>query len=182
MTNIIPQAIEYAIELHEGQTRKDQITPYIVHPLTVGFIMARFSNINTLIVAAILHDVVEDTSGTLADIKEKFGEDVAYYVDLLTEDKSIADWSERKRLAIEKVSQDPTALVLKAADNLSNMQDLKANLETYGISVWEQFNVSKDLKLQYYKTILDRALPHLPSEMLAEYVGVFKDIEYFNHS
>lgn len=79
----VQQAIEYGTEAHKGQYRKSG-EEYIIHPLVVASIVANLGGDEEMIVAAILHDVVEDTPRTIENIEEKFGEKVKDLVDGLT--------------------------------------------------------------------------------------------------
>jgi (p)ppGpp synthase/HD superfamily hydrolase len=120
------------MKAHEGQIRKYTGTPYIYHPLRVGQIVAdemanRGGNIEA-VMAAILHDVIEDTKKTNYDIVTEFGSRVAGFVDELTNkhiDKAvlreIRKAKENERLA--NVSKE--AQLIKLADRLDNLQDLK---------------------------------------------------------
>ena len=76
-------AYDFAEKAHEGQYRKSG-EPYIYHPVAVAEILLSLEMDVTTLVAALLHDVVEDTGVTLEEIKEKFGETVALLVDGVT--------------------------------------------------------------------------------------------------
>ena len=79
----IAKAYETAKKAHEGQTRKSG-EPYIIHPLNVAIILAELEMDKETIIAGILHDVVEDTQMTQADLEQQFGADVALLVDGVT--------------------------------------------------------------------------------------------------
>lgn len=83
----IRQAYEYAFQAHARQTRKAG-EPYILHPIAVARIVNEEMGLGTNpIIASLLHDVAEDTSHTVEDIRELFGEDIAYLVEGLTKEK-----------------------------------------------------------------------------------------------
>ncbi|MDP2933127.1 MAG: HD domain-containing protein, partial [bacterium] len=146
----------------------------------VALRLARYTTGPNLIVAALLHDTIEDTPYTLQAIAREFGTDVAEMVDFLTEDKSITDWAERKQKAIEKAAQNRTTLALKAFDALSNMHDLYQNLAQYGDSFWENFHAPKEMELRYFQIILEKAKDELPTDVVVDYVSVLKDLEHAN--
>ena len=79
----IISAYEFAENAHKGQKRSSG-QDYIIHPLTVAYILLEFSMDTDTICAALLHDVVEDTPATLDDLKKHFGQDVALLVDGVT--------------------------------------------------------------------------------------------------
>ena len=81
MMNKIEEAIIYATIMHQGKVRKLGGSPYILHPLEVAQILSTMTDDEDVITAGILHDVVEDTDGTLSEIKKRFGGRVAYLVD-----------------------------------------------------------------------------------------------------
>ena len=76
-------AIDFATQAHEGQKRKSG-EPYIIHPLAVMNILREWGMDEDTVIAGVLHDTVEDTGVTLDEIKEKFGETVAFLVDGVT--------------------------------------------------------------------------------------------------
>lgn len=77
MMNMLEEAIIYATVLHQGKVRKFTGIPYILHPMEVAQILSTMTNDQEIITAGILHDIVEDTDGTLAEIEKRFGKRVA---------------------------------------------------------------------------------------------------------
>lgn len=124
---LLTKCINFAAVKHKNQRRKDkEQTPYINHPIGVGYILTNEAGITDPVViqAAFLHDTVEDTNTTFEELKETFGNDVADVVAEVTDDKTL-DKMERKRLQIENVkSSSPHAKLVKLADKLYNLRDL----------------------------------------------------------
>jgi myo-inositol-1(or 4)-monophosphatase len=179
MTNLIQKAIILAMKAHEGQYRKgDEKVPYVLHPLEVGIILSRFTDNENLIVAAILHDVVEDTDIELESIKSEFGEDIAKLVEILTEDKSIEDRTQRKTQYLNRLVNYKVAYMIKAVDALTNMQDLFALIREHGQAGWTYFKSSPDFLMFYYRRILDDLRHDLPNSLIEQYVSALKDLEY----
>ena len=118
---VVEKALGIALAAHDGQLRKASSEPYIVHPLHVALILARWGQDDDVIVAGLLHDVVEDCDGwDLARVEREFGHHIAHVVGELTEDKS-KTWEERKRAGIAKVPHmSPQAATVKSADKLHN--------------------------------------------------------------
>jgi len=121
----------YAIaeRMHRGQLRKSG-EDYITHPLAVAHILAALGMDTTTLVAALLHDTVEDTSYTLPELRNDFGAEVALLVDGVTKfDKvyfgDIAE-AETIRKMLIRAGQDVRVLVIKLADRLHNMRTLDA--------------------------------------------------------
>ncbi len=125
MSTALPlQALAFAANKHRDQRRKDaDASPYINHPIAVATALATERNATDgrLLVAAILHDTVEDTQTTFDELTEHFGSHVAALVRELADDKSLPK-HERKRLQIEHArSGSPGAKQLKIADNICNI-------------------------------------------------------------
>jgi GTP pyrophosphokinase len=124
----IEKAFRFSNAAHEGIRRKSG-EPYIIHPIAVAKIVAKEIGLGaTSIVAAILHDVVEDTEYRLSDIENMFGEKVARIVDGLT--KLSGDFDSRQALTLKKMlmtlSEDVRVILIKIADRLHNMQTLES--------------------------------------------------------
>lgn len=168
-----------AMEAHKGQVRKgDGKTPYILHPLEVGITLSYYTASEELIAAAILHDVVEDSSIKVSEIKQEFGEEVCDAVELLTENKKIKDWAERKAENLNRLSQNKTIYIIKAVDSLVNMKELFAIIGDQGEAVWKRFNAPKEMKMAYFEKILNEIKADLPVSLLEQYVSTMKDLQY----
>lgn len=125
----IKKAYELANKAHEGQTRATG-EPYIIHPLAVAYILAELRMDEEGLIAALLHDVVEDTEYTVEDIKKAFGEEIAFLVDGVTKlskfhykDKEDQQ-TENFRKMFLAMARDTRVVVIKLADRLHNMRTL----------------------------------------------------------
>jgi RelA/SpoT family (p)ppGpp synthetase len=127
--DIVQAAYEYAREKHEGQFRKNQ-EKYIVHPIEVARILTGIPLDIATIVAALLHDVLEDTTATETEIKQRFGDDVLKLVTGVTklgklEFSSFEDrQAENFRRMFLAMAEDTRVILLKLADRLHNMRTL----------------------------------------------------------
>lgn len=124
----VKDAYAFAKEAHKHQHRKSG-EPYIIHPVAVATIIARDLELGpNLVIAGLLHDVVEDTSYTLEDIKTRYGDDVAFLVDVVTKKKDRAKNTSKQienfRQILASVHYDIRALLIKMADRLHNMRTL----------------------------------------------------------
>jgi len=147
----VERALRAAVEAHQDQSRKGLGgVPYVTHPMHVALILARRGVDEDLIVAGLLHDVVEDCAAwTLERVAAEFGVHVRSIVDQLTEDRSMS-WEERKRAAIDKVPRmSPEAATVKAVDKLHNLQTLLADLRAAADAqeVWKRFNGGRERTL-----------------------------------
>jgi len=125
--NNLLHAASFAARCHTGQKRKgERGEPYINHPLEVANLIANVGRVDDLdiLMAAILHDTVEDCGVSGDEISRLFGEKVAAYVLEVTDDKSLPK-AERKRLQIEHAPHlSPGAKTVKLADKISNINDI----------------------------------------------------------
>src|ERR687890_368854 len=125
---LLQRAYDVAESAHATQKRKSG-DPYITHPLAVATILAGLGMDTTTLVAALLHDTVEDTGQTLESITEAFGPEVAHLVDGVTKIDRFklgdAAQAETIRKMIVAMARDPRVLVIKLADRLHNMRTLR---------------------------------------------------------
>ena len=120
-------ALYFAAEMHRDHRRKGAIAaPYINHPITVAHQLAAagMDQNGDLLIAAVLHDVVEDTDTTLEELGRRFGTRVAHIVGEVTDDKNI-DWRSRKRMVVETIAgKSREAQLIKLSDLIANVTDL----------------------------------------------------------
>ena len=126
--NRIKEAFEFACQAHAGQKRKSG-APYIIHPVAVARIVAEELQLGpNPVIAAFLHDVVEDTEHTLDEVKGRFGTDVAYLVRVVTkQNKKQYETSKQVdnfKQMLESMHYDIRAILIKLADRLHNMRTL----------------------------------------------------------
>ena len=124
----IKDAYAMAAEAHKGQKRNTG-EPYIVHPVAVAAIAAEELELDAnTVIAAFLHDVAEDTEYTVEDIRARFGDDVAFLVDVVTKRKKhnyeYTKQVDNYRQILESVHYDIRALLVKLSDRLHNMRTL----------------------------------------------------------
>lgn len=129
--NIVYDAYLLGAEAHEGQTRKDGVTPYIFHPLSVVLILANMKMDSATLAAAILHDTIEDTDVTRPQVAEQFGEEIAHLVDgvskisqITSQDKMHAEAASFRKMLMA-MAKDVRVMLIKLADRLHNMHTLE---------------------------------------------------------
>ncbi len=147
----IEMALEVAVTAHHGQMRRGCTTPYSVHPIHMALMIARFGLDEWVILAAILHDVVEDCAEwDVARVERDFGGRVADIVSELTEDKT-KSWRERKEAGIDNISRmSAEAAAVKAVDQLHNLESLYHALATAPDpgEVWSHFRGGREGTLE----------------------------------
>lgn len=125
--DLIRRALRFAEIAHRGEKRKGTESPYFVHPVAVATLLAHVRAPDTMIAAGFLHDVVEDTDVTVAELRGEFGPEVAEIVGDLSKPDS-------KQAAAETYAQLTTlgAAVVKAADLTINCTDIFADAAAHG--------------------------------------------------
>ncbi len=122
-------ACDYADQAHDGVTRKSG-EPYILHPIAVSSILSHMRLDTETLMAALLHDVIEDTEFSKEDITEKFGRTVAELVDGVTKLSHSSDKAYNKAASFRKILQatlqDPRVIIIKLADRYHNMTTLES--------------------------------------------------------
>ena len=125
---LLQRAYDVADARHDGQKRKSG-DPYITHPLAVATILAELGMDTTTLVAALLHDTVEDTDYSLDRLRADFGEVVAHLVDGVTKLDKVelgnAAEAETIRKMVVAMARDPRVLVIKLSDRLHNMRTMR---------------------------------------------------------
>jgi guanosine-3',5'-bis(diphosphate) 3'-pyrophosphohydrolase len=126
----ILDALQFASQKHRDQRRKDQeASPYINHPIALATVLWREAKVHEAVVisAALLHDTIEDTETTAAELRERFGAKVARVVEEVTDDKNLLK-ADRKRLQIEHAPHiSREAKLVKLADKICNLRDMAAS-------------------------------------------------------
>jgi guanosine-3',5'-bis(diphosphate) 3'-pyrophosphohydrolase len=127
---LLQRAYVFSAKVHEGQERLSG-EPYLVHPLEVAGILAEMRLDTVTIAAGLLHDTVEDTLATVEELRDRFGDEVAFLVEGLTK-LSKLEWKSAKERQAENfrkmliaMSKDIRILLIKLADRLHNMRTLE---------------------------------------------------------
>ena len=159
----IRRGYEFAAEAHKTQKRRSG-EPYIIHPIAVATILAKeLEMTDNTVIAAFLHDVVEDTDHTIEEIQELFGEDVAKLVDAVTKRKK-ANYEYSKqvdnyRQILESVHYDVRALLIKLTDRLHNMRTLDS------MSTAKQMKIAGETDYFYAPLANRLGLYHIKTEL-----------------
>jgi (p)ppGpp synthase/HD superfamily hydrolase len=153
-------AIRRAAWAHRGQSRKGSDLPYLVHPFSVAMILDRLRFPEDVVIAGLLHDVVEDSGATLDEIGSEFGPDVALWVGCCSEAKTDVSgakrpWIDRKRdylLALRFAPAEAKAVAL--ADKLHNLVSIRHDLLA-GADVWSLFSAGRDDVLRFHHSAIE---------------------------
>lgn len=158
---LVERAMRLAASAHEAQRRKGTDIPYLTHLAHVALILSRggFDD-DDILAAALLHDAVEDTALTHADIVTHFGETISRLVSAVSEVKHDEDgaalpWRHRKEEHVARLHHEPVAArAITLADKIHNVGTLLDDLGT-DVSVWERFSSSPVEQLWYHNAVLD---------------------------
>ena len=172
----IQRAVRFCIkthELHQKQRRKGKDVPYIVHPLSVGMILAGAGACEDAIAAGILHDTIEDSvegkKVTRQDLEDRFGFIVADIVESVTETEKNLSWEQRKEEAYEDIKGfSYESVLVKSADLISNVTDLLWDYHESGDKVWSLFSAPKDKLVEHWSKVADALLKRWPESALAD--------------
>jgi guanosine-3',5'-bis(diphosphate) 3'-pyrophosphohydrolase len=124
---LILKALDFAALKHRDQRRKDaQASPYINHPIALANVLVGEGGVSepAVLAAALLHDTLEDTQTTVAELRAAFGDAITRVVEEVTDDKSLLK-AERKRLQVEHAATiSREARLVKLADKICNVRDM----------------------------------------------------------
>lgn len=179
---LLERAVAFAAEAHSGTFRKATRIPYIVHPMEAAAIVATLTDDEEVLAAAVLHDVIEDTGHSAAEIAERFGERVARLVlaeseNKRTEQSATSTWKVRKQETLDFLNgtlrgapcEDLDGALrgffrpatreekmIALGDKLSNMREIYRDYLAIGDEVWERFNQKDKAEHEwYYRGVLE---------------------------
>ncbi len=126
-SSLIKKALYYAAEKHDGQYRKGTKVPFIVHPVLVAFTISKYTYNEDIIVAAILHDIIEDCDISIAELTNLYNKNVSNMVEELSLPKSKklekSVWCKKKKEYISHISKaSKETLTIVAVDKMVNME------------------------------------------------------------
>ncbi|OIP76919.1 MAG: hypothetical protein AUK16_02810 [Parcubacteria group bacterium CG2_30_44_11] len=166
---LFERALKIAVTAHAAQVRKSDGSPYIVHPIMVAWLVEKSGGSEAAVIAALVHDVLEDTAVTEVELRAALGDAVVDIVAGVSEDQSL-EWEERKQKYIDRVTASGEAVrAVSVADKIHNAESLLAAAEVMGAEVWTVFNRGKQQKLWFESSLYDSLLPHFKHPLMARY-------------
>ena len=184
LTSKFVEAVAYAHEKHKDQIRKGTDIPYLGHLLSVAGFVIEADGTETEAIAALLHDAPEDQGGeaTLAEIREKFGGDVAGIVKECSDtfETPKPPWRERKANYIRHLSEaSDSALLVSLADKLHNARAILRDYHDIGDELWQRFSVKDPQQhLWYYRSLHDVYAQRVDNWLLDELTDVLDTLEH----
>jgi (p)ppGpp synthase/HD superfamily hydrolase len=198
------RAVEWATSLHATQRRKGADVPYLAHPLAVAALVLEGGGNETEVIAALLHDVIEDAGVKPKKIRKRFGRKVMRIVVACTEttdghrstnrhakksrenakrrsrEHAASTWRARKDHTVAQLGDPATPLPVlrvKAADTLSNARSIVADLRRSGPETWQRFNAGAVDQLWYYRSVALALAPRVPGFLTDELRATVRDME-----
>ena len=163
LSSLLCQATRLEAQAHDGAYRKGGRAPYLLHVMETAEIVGTMTEDEDVLAAAVLHDVLEDTSVTEEELRETVGGHVTELVLAVSENKrreqpAEMTWRLRKQESVERLLKEPRLEVKMIAlgDKLSNIRALQRDYGILGEQVWERFNnKSKAEQGWYYQAVTD---------------------------
>lgn len=187
LTYKIQKAIIKSAILHNGQKRKINKIPFITHPYSVAIILSDHTTDENIIVAALLHDVLEDVpSYSELDMERDFGKKITDIVKGVTEKNdpgsenlgATESWQARKDGYLKGLQQDDyEALMVCAADKIHNLKSNIAGYKEHGEKAFDSFSAPIEKRMKFYKDILEILKRRLGNEIVNELEEVYNEAE-----
>ncbi len=191
LTPKILKAINFASKKHKKGVRKgDKGLPYISHCFATAWILNSFTKDEDVIVAGLLHDVIEDVLGPKGYkiLQEKFGQRVVDIVKGVTEDKDPnkkedeKPWIERKQDYLDHLKKDSKeSMMVSTADKIHNLQSMRDAYREQGEKLWKNFNSPADKKLWFYEEVYKIVKGKLRNKIVEELNKQIKGAKYEFH-
>jgi len=151
--NLYEKALKLAIQAHDGQKRKHDGSAYVAHPIMVSRLAEQAGFGETVVAAALVHDVLEDTSMTEAELKSALGDSVVNIVTAVSEDTALP-WEERKEAYVRSVvAGGESVWAVSVSDKIHNADDLVEFHHAKGPDAWKVFNRGKDKKIWFERLL-----------------------------
>ena len=181
----VEQAIRASTILHQDQLRMGSVPlPYISHLMAVVLILSDYTDDEDTIVAAFLHDTLEDTDYTIEELREDFGGPVSEIVLTLTEPKATGHdklpWVERKKVYAKQLKMgSEAALMVAAADKSHNFRTIVDEYHDDHRRFLQDFGPNLDERIEAYQSIANVINSRLKSDILHEFNFTFNEFKQF---
>jgi len=184
LTLKIDKAIRISARAHQKQNRKGSNTPYIVHPFAVMCIASQYTNDENVLIACLLHDVIEDVPEeyTQQAMVNDFGQHVVNIVIGVTKQPNMGDWKatcEAYLVNLESNAPVESAIV-SVADKIHNIMSILEDYQTQGETIWDIFSADKYSQLWWFKSTREVAGKMIPEnkilDLFDEYITKIENI------
>lgn len=176
------EALQFAFVTHQRQLRKGTQVPYITHLLAVAAMVGENGGDEEIMIAALLHDSMEDQGVTQGELASRFGERVANIVEACSDSTTQPKppWRGRKERYIAHLREaEPSVRLISVADKLHNAQSILADLRKIGSEVWARFNAGPDEILWYYRSVIEALREGWDHLLIDQLEDIIEEIEQF---
>ena len=175
--SLIEKAVRVCVAAHAGQTRKGDGLPYVIHPFMVALKLARHGFPETVIAAALTHDVLEETDVGEANLAKELGSEVLEIVKAVTNDDSLP-WEAKKQKYVETVrNSSEGAKAVAVADKIHNMESLMIAYAEQGPRLWKRFNRGREQKIWFENEVLAMLRQTWQHPLIDEYESLIHNVE-----
>lgn len=175
---MLHSAIIFAATAHNTQLRKGTNLPYIIHPMEVLQILSTVTSNEEILVAGVLHDVLEDTEVSFSELSHTFGSKVAFLVEACSNTHQ-GNWHQRKASNIIKMQNTNSEIaIILCADKISNLRSIVFDFNAFGDLIWNRFSARKEDIIWYYN-MLGKAIENrreLPLNFRDEYTTLLSTL------
>lgn len=182
---LFEEAVAFAVTAHRHQRRKGKQVPYVTHLFAVASLVGETGGSETEVIAALLHDVIEDQGAEYREkIAARFGDEVLAIVEELSDNDQPDQrppWKARKEAHLRHLeTASLSALRVLVADKLHNTRGMVRDLPEAGPDYWQRFNGGRDGTLWYLYSILKilRRRRDFHSPLVSEYAAVLAELEW----
>lgn len=155
----LDDAVGFALDAFRSRVRKGTRVPYMTHLLSVMCIVAEYGGDEDQLIAAVLHDWLEDIPGAATEVLEaRWGARVARLVEGLSDsaEHPKPPWEPRKRAYLAKLREEPAELkLISCADKLHNCMSIRRDLEVVGLEIFNRFTGGQHGTLWYYRAVVE---------------------------
>lgn len=176
----IEEAFAFAAELHRAQTRKGSGAPYLTHLMAVAACVGEHLGDEDQVIAALLHDAIEDQGVTADELARRFGPEVARIVVACTDafERPKPPWRARKERYIAALrDEDATVKLVAVSDKLHNARSIERDHRVIGAEVWARFTAPVDETLWFYRAVTDALAHGWPHPLVDELYDVVASLE-----
>jgi (p)ppGpp synthase/HD superfamily hydrolase len=175
---LLKRALDQAAVWHRAQKRKypNADVPYMSHLAGVAVLLSRHAFDEEVVVAGVLHDVIEDQGVTFDELLLRFGDRVAMLVRYVTEQDKFLSWEERKRLYLDAFPKKPwEAQAITLADKIDNFQSIIVCARDHG-DPWSMFKRGRELQIARFEELRAMCLALPPHPLVEEYKAALDEL------
>jgi (p)ppGpp synthase/HD superfamily hydrolase len=170
-------ALRLALRAHATQTRKTDGSPYVVHPIMVAHLLTQQGASEDVVVAALLHDVLEDTEVPRDEVLAVAGPVSLSIIEVVSENKDLP-WEERKEAYVRQVvASGESVWLVSVADKIHNAESLLDHIAVAGAEAWSVFNRGKESKLWFERLLHTELSKVWQHPLLDRYDSLIVDLE-----